>query len=427
MRYDVVVVGGGASGAAAAAAAQSGAQVCLVERHGFLGGAAVASSVLTYCGFFDRNHEQVVAGVGQQFLDGLDQNDLYVTHTSSDSGNKIVLLDPETTKRVFNALVADSGVTVFLHAQVVTGELDADQVTSISFVHAGGLTQVSATAFVDCSGDGALLAGGRIPTSVAAVDARQASTLVMRVGGVADDADLSRSSVMSAIAQYRTSQQVILPRDRGSLIRLPVSGEILILIADQHRDMLDVAEASLAEIEGRRLAMHYFCAMSASMRGWSGSFLSATGPQIGVRETRRLVGMETLVERDVATARKRPEQVVARGGWPMENHVQLGRTRYGGIAGGGTTTFHKAPCTHRRLTTSGAAADWSAPTSRHSAPSSYGHRVRYRACVWHRRRTLCGPRARGRCTTPRHPSTARSTAMSTLPASAVLRRGTRVW
>jgi glycerol-3-phosphate dehydrogenase len=57
-QFDVAVVGGGAAGVAAAVgAAARGERVCLIERHGHLGGTAVASSVLTYCGFFAASHE----------------------------------------------------------------------------------------------------------------------------------------------------------------------------------------------------------------------------------------------------------------------------------------------------------------------------------------------------------------------------------
>lgn len=69
--FDVLVAGGGAAGVAAAVGARrAGATVRLVERYGFLGGAATNSSVLTFCGFFDQRRNPVVAGWGRRCWSG---------------------------------------------------------------------------------------------------------------------------------------------------------------------------------------------------------------------------------------------------------------------------------------------------------------------------------------------------------------------
>lgn len=69
--YDVVIAGGGSAGVAAAVgAARCGARTLLIERYGFLGGAATGSNVLTYCGFY-RQHgvaDPVVGGVGAELV-----------------------------------------------------------------------------------------------------------------------------------------------------------------------------------------------------------------------------------------------------------------------------------------------------------------------------------------------------------------------
>ena len=50
--FDIAVVGGGSAGVAAAvSAARLGARVVLVERYGFLGGAATNALIMTYDGF----------------------------------------------------------------------------------------------------------------------------------------------------------------------------------------------------------------------------------------------------------------------------------------------------------------------------------------------------------------------------------------
>lgn len=331
--YDVVVVGGGSAGVAAAiGAADQGARVLLLERNSSLGGAAVASSVLTYCGFFSRSHEQVVAGVGQRFLAALAEDHLYLTHTSPESGNKVVLLDLETTKRALDRLVRSAaGVTAMLHADVVAATAADGLVHGVTWAHAGTIRQALAATVVDASGDGALLAAAGVRTMSQPADRRQASTLVMLVSGVAADAALDSEATHRAITDYRRRTGVRLPRERGPLVRLPVTGQVMALLVDVDHDMLDPEDATTAEMEAREQAVHYWRALRDGLPGWERSHLAATGPNLGVRETRRLHGRATVTGDDVATGRRRPAEVVARGGWPMENHVGVGATRYGGI------------------------------------------------------------------------------------------------
>jgi hypothetical protein len=334
--YDVVVVGGGAAGiAAAVGATQAGASVCLVEQYGFLGGAATNSSVLTHCGFFDQTKTQVVKGVGQQVLDRLAARGLYQTQTVRETGNTIVLLDQETTKAVYDDLVSAAGIDVLLHAVLVGAATDGGRVTSVDVAHRGGRVALSGAAFVDCSGDGALLELAGAAYQLSAPAERQAATLVMHVGGVAEDATLAPADMDEAVRRFEQERDLRLGRTSGIAVRMPVTREVMMLLVDQHRDVLDVHELTRAETEARRLSWHYLEAFRKGLAGWQDAYLASTGPQIGIREGRRLQGRDVVTSEDVSTARKRPEDGVARCGWPMENHVAPGVTEYGGIAGRG--------------------------------------------------------------------------------------------
>ncbi|MGH8591586.1 MAG: FAD-dependent oxidoreductase, partial [Gammaproteobacteria bacterium] len=58
MKCDVLVLGGGGAGlSAAVAAARAGAHTMLVERHGALGGMAVAALVHSICGLYRLRSE----------------------------------------------------------------------------------------------------------------------------------------------------------------------------------------------------------------------------------------------------------------------------------------------------------------------------------------------------------------------------------
>src|ERR1700744_6042890 len=153
MRYDVVVVGGGSAGVAAAVgAAQTGASVCLVERYPFFGGAATVSSVLSYCGFFDQNGEQVVGGVGEELLARLRARGAYQEITFKWSGNTVIMIDPEFTKVALDELTAAAGVSVRLHSQLSGARSEDGTVREISVLDHAGPHWIEGSAFVDASG-----------------------------------------------------------------------------------------------------------------------------------------------------------------------------------------------------------------------------------------------------------------------------------
>jgi hypothetical protein len=332
--YDVVVIGGGAAGVAAAVGARAaGATVRLVEQYPFLGGAATNSSVLALCGFFDQNRNQVVAGVGEDILSRLRSREVYQEMSFGWTGNHFVLLDLETTKVVYDEVAADAGIDVRLHSTLISAERDDNGRVGAVTVHSrGGLERVTASAFVDGSGDGALLAAAGAAVRVNPVDQRQTSTLVLRLGGVDGDADLSREGMRAAVAAANRETGITLARDQGITVRLPVSGQIMTLLVDEQLDALDAAAFTRDEMSARQKAWQYLDAFRKHLPGWQHAYLVETGPQIGIRESRRLIGREEITRDAVLTARKRPTESIARCGWPIEDHAAPGVTNYVPIA-----------------------------------------------------------------------------------------------
>lgn len=327
--FDVVVVGGGSAGiGAAVGAAQAGARTRMVEKQAFLGGAATAAGVSIYCGFFDQRRRQVVAGVGEQVLRRLRAAGGYHESSFAWSGNTFVLLDTEITKAALDDELDASGVDLRLHSTVVAARSSGGRVREVEVSDPAGRHLLAATSFVDASGCGVLASLAGAGVQVTPVADRQTSTLVSRIGGVRPDADLSPGGVRRAVGAYNARTGRGLARDHGVVVRMPVTGEVFSLLVDEHVDTLDAAQRTRAEIGARRQARCYLDALRDGLAGWQEAYLLSTGPQLGIREGRRILARDQVLGSDVLTGRKRPEESVARCGWPVEDHAGPGRTRY---------------------------------------------------------------------------------------------------
>jgi hypothetical protein len=98
-------------------------------------------------------------------------------------------------------------------------------------------------------------------------------------------------------------------------------------------DPLDPDDLTRAEIEARLQAMQLLEFFRQRVPGFENSRIAATGTQIGIRESRRIVGRYTLTRDDVLQARHFDDGV-ARSAYPIDVHNP---------SGSGTTTQRLAP------------------------------------------------------------------------------------
>lgn len=329
MLYDVLVVGGGSAGVGAAVgAAQAGCRVLLLERNPYLGGQATHASLPTYCGFFTQGEHftQTVAGVGQMVLDGLAARGFYHGPCRTmRTGTVIVVLDAEAVKAVLDECVTAAGVDVLLHAQLVGAQSADGRVTAVECVDDAGRFTVHAKTYVDATGEAnlAALAGGEVVLG----DGQghlQAATLILRFGGVAPDAAIHPADFQAAIRQAKEAGLGPLTKELGTIVRMAgPARDVLTILADEQVDGIDAASLTRAEMSARRQAWAYLQACRRFLPGFEQAYLVQTGPAIGLRESRHIVGEYVLTGDDVLTAR-RFDDGIARGGWPVEKHERAG-------------------------------------------------------------------------------------------------------
>ncbi|MBN9410161.1 MAG: FAD-dependent oxidoreductase [Burkholderiales bacterium] len=338
--YDVVVVGAGAGGlGAAVGAARTGARTLLVERYGFMGGSATNAQVLSYCGFFKNGGagpEPTVRGVGGDVLDRLHALGMNIAPVRSRSGNWIVMLDPEAIKIACDQLAAEAGVEVRLHSLLSAVRCEGGRIVSITLSDHCGAHEVQGRAFVDASGEAdlACFAGAAAGTDSRRGEHVQPASLPIRIGGVPPDTVIDRERLAALIAGYNSRHGGLTRPDGGVLVRLPISHDLWSMVVDVQTDGVTAADLTRAETRSRALAWD-FVQLLRQLPGCQGAFLAASGPQIGVRESRRPRSVDDVKAQDAGHGRLRPDDGIARGSWPMEVHEAPGRARFTPIGGGG--------------------------------------------------------------------------------------------
>ncbi len=324
-RYDVVVVGGGAAGlAAAVAAAGRGARTALVERYGFLGGMATAGAVSTICGLYLTRE----AGHAEALNTGIPES--FARRLAAMPGCDRAVRRGRTFVLPYSAFafacLADELVTsvrdldVYLHAYVAGVELGGARIEAVRVVTWERTIELAAAAVVEASGDAVVAAGAAAATETSPVPERQLASLVFVFQNV-NTGDLGtggRLALLRAVASAELEGR--LPKGSSGLSLRPSSqpGEVICKLAldgiadgGGQRDWITAAEQ-----EGRRRAL-CLGAFLRTLPPFSRSFISHTAAQVGVRESRRIIGRYELRREDVLAGRKFPDGV-ARASWPIE-------------------------------------------------------------------------------------------------------------
>src|SRR4029450_4476326 len=84
-------------------------------------------------------------------------------------------------------------------------------------------------------------------------------------------------------------------------------------------NVIDPADFTIAEIEGRRQVREYARFLAECVPGCADTFVVDTGVEAGIRQTRTIECIATLRDRDVVDGVKRGDSI-CRSPWPIELH-----------------------------------------------------------------------------------------------------------
>lgn len=290
--YDVLVAGGGLAGAVAAiAAARNGARTLVIERLGILGGTATAGLMVSFNGFRNErppNDLQAVKGLGQEIVDELIKIGGATGRTAHGDFSAELRLghapyavgyDPDALQLVLLRLLRGAGARLLLNtyiADVYRGELSSESVRGLIIENKSGRQALLGRVTIEATGDADVAALAGAPFALAAKSGQRMmpATLMVRVGNVHPERIVE--------------QRACIVTGTTAVVWGPSVANV---------DGSNAEDLTRAEVESRE-AVPAFLIKLRERPGFEECVLVAAAAQVGIRETRRVIGEYVISEAD---------------------------------------------------------------------------------------------------------------------------------
>lgn len=330
---DVLVVGGGPSGTAAAwAAARAGADVTLLERYNHLGGLSTGGLVIWIDRMTDWEGKPVIRGFAEEALARLPTEGIagpppelwgsrdpqhaayWMQRTAAFHG--IVAwsptIDPERLKLVSQEMLIEAGVRLAFHGWAAVPIVEDGCVMGALFESKMGRQAIRAKVVIDATGDGDMFAraGADFDNDIEPADTHHAMNTAFMLGGV----DMQRW--LDFRSRDPTGYQALLAKGRSELgfFQWPYVSwrdDIALFLGPRQTGMsaLDVDEQTEIEVRSHRFMASHCAFFRAHAPGFEDSYMLQSAPQLGVRHTRRLVGVGRVERRQWSDGLVLPDEI----------------------------------------------------------------------------------------------------------------------
>ena len=337
---DVVVVGGGAAGVAAAnTIANQNLKVVLIEKYGFCGGGAVAGLSGTICGMYEASDKlqnkpkQAVFGFTDQFAKMLEQKG-GLTEPIAYGKTFTRVHDPLVWKETADVFLQNRNITTIYHAVVIKTLVEGnDKIEGVQVWSKQGTFNIKSKITIDASGDADVIAMAGLPNFIGDKGKVQNPTMIFKISGVDIETFKQTYGLNSIMPQEVTD--LIIKMNKGNKYKLPRAkiwlfsttkpNELLCnctrIIGEDGRELnsLYYKDFTEAETQGRKQIREYAKFFKENLKGCEKSFVTDTGTQVGIRQTRQVDGVYKLKNSDVINGKKFKDGI-ARSPWPIELH-----------------------------------------------------------------------------------------------------------
>lgn len=330
---DVVVCGGGVSGfASAVSAARNGAKTILIESGGFLGGTATKGLVGPFMTCYDaKGEKQIIKGLFSELVQCLIKENGGISPKDCHGGDSysgyrtaghigVTPFNHETLKMVTERLCLEAGVKLLYHTIVIGCEKQNKSITRIYAADNNSIISVNAKIFIDTTGAASLAhkAGAEVIRGNDNGILQTASTFFVISGvnkKILDDymnthTDMRSRFFMNEIEKGQKDGSFPCGTNKLRIFENP-NGTWTVNMAqiDDQLNELDCEAVTLAEIEQRKQIVKIVEFMRAHIPGLENIQLAATASDIGIRESRRIIGKTVFSFDDIRNARKFDDRI----------------------------------------------------------------------------------------------------------------------
>ncbi|MEO8456666.1 MAG: FAD-dependent oxidoreductase [Chloroflexota bacterium] len=304
-RPDVLVVGGGSAGVAAAvAAARNGSDTLLVERFSYTGGLATGGMILLLLTMDDGAGKRAIGGLCQEIVDRMEiRGGVYYPpeHEWNDPHSKLVehyrrwglvwgagphrvrysvAFEPAEFVFAADRMLAEAKVRILYQTWACEPLVEDGRITAVIVQNKAGRQAIAPSVVIDATGDGDIFAGAGEPFELERVH----PWLWFELGGV----DVERAFADARGLFFRTvgHDRVLVPWGGEASVRRKI-------------DATNPTEVSGSLVECRELVMEEAARLKSTAPGFEDSYVSLVADQLGITESRRLLGRYVMARDDL--------------------------------------------------------------------------------------------------------------------------------